>query len=172
MKSTHLLRRFLIEVPVQLERLPDPGRKPASDKLSPKEELGHLLDSAANNHQRIVRAQLEDGPSMSGYEQEKWVRLHGYQQRDWHELVVLWTALNRQLLAAAEAVPDSAWSRTCTIAGSEPLMLKYVFEDYLDHMLHHLRHIGIEVANDERRTTRRLSPCFATSPYASSTRCL
>lgn len=145
MESTHLLRRLLIEIPPRLENLPDPGRKSSPDKWSLKEELGHLLDSAANNHQRMVRAQLEDRPAMPGYEQEKWVQLHSYQQRDWQELVALWTALNGQLLAAAEAASETAWTRTCTVAGSEPLTLKFVFEDYLDHMLHHLQHIGIGV---------------------------
>jgi hypothetical protein len=48
------------------------------------------------------------------------------------------------LLAAAESVPDSAWSHTLTVAGSEPLTLQFVFEDYVAHMLHHLQHIGIE----------------------------
>jgi hypothetical protein len=42
-------------------------------------------------------------------------------------------------------VPESAWSRTCTVADSEPLSLKFVFEDYLEHMMHHLQHIGIQV---------------------------
>jgi len=42
-------------------------------------------------------------------------------------------------------VPDSAWSRTLTVAASEPLTLQFVFEDYVTHMLHHLQHIGIEV---------------------------
>jgi poly-beta-hydroxyalkanoate depolymerase len=49
------------------------------------------------------------------------------------------------LLAAAEAAKDSAWSRTCTIADSAPLTLQFVFDDYVDHMLQHLRHIGVEV---------------------------
>ena len=74
-----------------------------------RKSSGHLLDSAANNHQRIVRAQLEDNPAMPGYDGPKWVSLHAYQKRDWHELIGLWKALNRQLLSAAEAVPDSAW---------------------------------------------------------------
>ena len=50
-----------------------------------------------------------------------------------------------QLLAAAEAMPESAWSRTCTIGDSGPLTLKFVVDDYVAHMMHHLRHIGIEV---------------------------
>ena len=119
----------------------------APGKWSAKEELGHLIDSAANNHQRIVRAQLENTPAIPGYAPQAWVDLHGYKRREWRELIELWRALNQQLSAAAEAVPESARSRTCTIAGSEPLTIEFVFEDYLEHMLHHLQHIGIDVAD-------------------------
>ena len=141
------LRDLLQHVPGRLEKLSRETveSKPTPTTWSPKEELGHLLDSAANNHQRIVRAQLEDNPATPGYDQSAWVAVHAYQRRDWRELIELWQALNRQLLAAAEAVPDSAWSRRLTVAGSDPLTLQFVFEDYLTHMLHHLQHIGIEV---------------------------
>jgi hypothetical protein len=115
--------------------------KPPSGKWSPKEELGHLLDSAANNHQRIVRTLFEDRPATPGYEQQRWVQVHRYQQRDWRELIDTWTALNRQLLVAADSVGDSDWARTCTIAGSEALTLSFVLEDYIAHMRHHLAHI-------------------------------
>jgi DinB superfamily len=140
------LRDLLERVPPLLAKLPQDKveNRPSASKWSAKEELGHLLDSAANNHQRIVRAQLEDSPVMPGYDQTAWVRVHNYQHRDWSELIEVWRALNRQLLAAAEAVPKSAWTRTLTVAGSEPLTLRFVFEDYVDHMLHHLEHIGIE----------------------------
>ena len=118
---------------------------PRRNTWSAKEELGHLLDSAANNHQRIVRAQLEEKPAMPGYDGEAWVELHAYQQRDWETLIRLWVALNQQLLTAAEAVPNDAWPRTLTIADSAPLTLRFVFDDYVDHMAHHLRHMGVEV---------------------------
>ncbi|MFZ3263842.1 MAG: DinB family protein [Terriglobales bacterium] len=147
MKAISSLRTILEVVPDRLGKVPRDSveSKPTPTNWSPKEELGHLLDSAANNHQRIVRAQFEDNPAMPGYEQNRWVAVHAYQRRDWKELTEVWQALNRQLLAAAEAVPDSAWLRTLTVAGSEPLTLQFVFEDYLAHMLHHLQHIGIEV---------------------------
>jgi hypothetical protein len=148
MQTLTSLRDLLQRVPGRLEQLSkDNDRvesKPTPSAWSPKEELGHLLDSAANNHQRIVRTQLQDNPAMPGYEQNRWVAIHAYQRREWKELIEVWQALNRQLLAAAEAVPDSAWSRTLTVAGSEPLTLEFVFEDYVVHMLHHLKHIGIE----------------------------
>jgi hypothetical protein len=86
MELTQRLRRILDEAPTLIERLPDPGYKSSPDRWSQKEKLGHLIDSAANNHQRIVRVQLEQQPAMPGYEQGKWVELHSYQHRDWPEL--------------------------------------------------------------------------------------
>jgi hypothetical protein len=147
MQALTQLQTLLNKVPDRLGKISS-GKvelKPDPSQWSPKDELGHLLDSAANNHQRIVRAQLENNPAMPGYDGERWVELHAYQRRDWSELINLWKALNNQLLAAARAVPDSGWSRTCTIADSKPLTLKFVFEDYIEHMMHHLQHIGIQV---------------------------
>ena len=151
MQSLKHLRTLINEVPPKLSKLPlsQVELKPSPVKWSPKEELGHLLDSAANNHQRIVRTQLEDEPKMPGYDGDAWVELHKYQQRNWQEMIDLWRDLNRQLLAAAEAAPEFAWSQTCTIADSLPLTLKFVFEDYIDHMVHHLKHIGVQV-NDRK----------------------
>jgi uncharacterized damage-inducible protein DinB len=148
MQALRELRTLMDEIPRRLSKLPSSQveSKPGLSNWSPKQELGHLLDSAANNHQRIVRTQLEEEPKMPGYDGDAWVGLHGYQQRNWQEMIELWRALNQQLLTAAEAAPDAAWSRTCTIADS----LKFVFEDYIDHMLHHLQHIGIEIGDLKR----------------------
>jgi len=149
MDSKETLRDLIARLPDRLRALPADKvqHKPAPNAWSAKEELGHLLDSAANNHQRIVRAQLEEKPAMPGYDGDAWVVLHRYQQREWETLIGLWAALNRQLLTAAEAVPDSAWARTCTIADSAPLTLKFVFDDYVNHMVHHLSHMGVELGD-------------------------
>ena len=158
MQSLLLLRALIDRLPARLTNLsPDQVQRKASpSQWSLKEELGHLLDSAANNHQRIVRAQLEDKPAMPEYDGDQWVALHRYQERDWSSLIAIWADLNRQLLAAAEAVPDSAWLRTCTIADSAPLTLQFVFDDYVHHMLHHLRHMGVEV--DDLPTASATAP--------------
>jgi uncharacterized damage-inducible protein DinB len=147
METLQQLRELIDCVPARLRALPAEKveTKPAANAWSAKQELGHLLDSAANNHQRIVRTQLEEKPTMPGYDGDGWVELHRYQQRDWDSMVGLWTALNRQLLAAAVAAPDAAWSRTCTIADSRDLTLKFVFDDYVAHMVGHLRHIGVKI---------------------------
>ncbi len=154
MPALNLLRDLIERVPARLEQLPKNKVecKPAPSAWSPREELGHLLDSAANNHQRIVRAQSEDKLALPGYEQNRWVAIHRYQQRDWKELIEVWQALNRQLLAAAESVPEAAWSHTLTVAASQPMTLEFVFDDYVNHMFHHLQHIGIDVS-DIKSTT-------------------
>src|SRR5712692_3648751 len=113
------LRHALTVVPGRLAAISNrnAAARPAPDSWSPKQELGHLIDSAANNHQRIVRAQLEDNLALPGYDGDRWVALHGYQNRDWADLVAMWRVGNRQVLAAAEAAPSSAWSHKLTIGG-------------------------------------------------------
>jgi len=147
MQALSSLRSLLQVVPERLHQLSDEKveRRATPTNWSAKEELGHLLDSAVNNHQRIVRAQSEDHLAMPGYEQNRWVAIHRYQQRDWVELTNLWQDLNRQLLVAAESVPDPAWAHTVRVGNSEPMTLEFVFDDYVAHMVHHLKHIGIEL---------------------------
>jgi DinB superfamily len=145
MRAIDDLSRLLSIVPSRLETIPNPHTQIAPDKWSPKQELGHLLDSAVNNLRRVLLIQLEDKPALCSYDGERWVEVQEYQNRDWHELIQLWRALNQQLLTAAAAVKPEHWTRVCTIGGSEPLTLRFVVEDYVAHMLHHLRHMGVEV---------------------------
>lgn len=141
------LRYALIAVPGRLAAISREraGAKRTADAWSAKQELGHLIDSAVNNHQRIVRAQLKDNLALPDYDGDRWVEVHGYQNREWTDLIDLWRAGNSQLLAAAETAPQSAWSHKLTVGGSEPMTLEFVLDDYVVHMASHLRHIGIEV---------------------------
>jgi DinB superfamily len=147
MNSFESLRALIDQLPARLRALPSNKveNKPAPDSWSGKEELGHLLDSAANNYQRIVRTQVEEHPAMPSYDGDGWVALQRYQERDWPALISLWVALNEQLLVAMEVASESARTRTLTIGDSAPLTLQFVFDDYVDHMLHHLQHMGVEV---------------------------
>jgi hypothetical protein len=98
-----------------------------------------------NNHQRIVRGVLEDSLHFPGYDGDYWVGIHSYQERDWHDLISLWTAVNQQLLQAGRSVPEAGWSRTCYVGDSSPLTVGFILKDYMAHMLHHLEHIGVSV---------------------------
>ena len=80
----------------------------AEDKWSPKEIVGHLIDSASNNHQRFVRAQFTDHLVFPGYEQESWVRAQGYRDEPWPLLVELWRSFNLHLAHVMERSPEAA----------------------------------------------------------------
>ena len=77
----------------------------AKDKWSPKEIIGHLIDSAANNHQRFVRAQFADDLIFQGYDQEQWVRAQAYIREPWVQLVELWRLYNLHLLHVISVIP-------------------------------------------------------------------
>src|SRR4030095_12359876 len=127
--------------------------KPSPESWSAKQELGHLIDSAANNHQRIARAQLEDNLALPGYDGDRWVEIHGYHNREWNDLIAQWRSGDAQLLAAAKAAPQEAWSHPLTVGGSEPMTLEFVLDDYVAHMASHLRHIGVKVDDILAATT-------------------
>ena len=116
--------------------------KPLSDgKWSRKELIGHLIDSASNNHQRFVRAQIDESHSFPGYEQESWVSRQGYKNEEWENLTLLWKSYNQHLVHVISHIPDDKLSLSCTVANSEPVTLGFIVEDYVRHMKHHLNQI-------------------------------
>jgi hypothetical protein len=117
------------------------ARRPAPGTWSPKEVLGHLIDSAANNHQRFVRAQQADAIMLPGYEQTHWVESQGYQDADWPHLVALWTHLNLHLADVISRIPPAKYPVRCVIDDSEPLTLEAIVIDYLRHLKHHIAQI-------------------------------
>lgn len=115
--------------------------KPGPDVWSIKEIVGHLVDSAANNHQRFVRAQEGRELSFPGYEQDGWVRVQDYQHRAWFELVDLWVICNRHLAHVIRRIPAAALEASCRIGGAHAVTLGVLLEDYVVHLTHHLRQI-------------------------------
>ncbi len=120
------------------------GRSPAPGKWSTKEIVGHLIDSAANNHQRFVRAQQAEALSFPKYEQEAWVSVQAYAARPWAELVELWRLYNRHLAHVMRQIRPEKLGVPCTIGSNAPVTLGYLVEDYLAHLKHHLRQLGLE----------------------------
>ena len=117
------------------------AEKPAPGKWSQKEELGHLIDSATNNHVRFVRASLEPDYRGPGYQQDAWVSTHGYQEMPWAELLAFWRSYNLFLARLVRRIPETLLARTCVVGESQPVTLQFLIEDYMLHMQHHLDHI-------------------------------
>ncbi len=117
------------------------GLKDDPSKWSVKEVLGHLIDSAANNHQRFVRAQEGDVLSFPKYEQDHWVRAQAYSEASWAEMIELWRLYNRHLAHVILQIPADKLEVECSIGPYEPVTLEFLIEDYLDHLRHHLKQI-------------------------------
>jgi len=116
-------------------------RPAGAGSWSPKEELGHLIDSAVNNHLRFVRASLDGEFTGPGYDQNGWVRAHGYQDWPWQNLIDGWRQHNSALVQAIKRIPEGRLSAPCVIGQAAPVTLRFVIEDYILHMQHHLDHI-------------------------------
>ena len=107
---------------------------------SRREELGHLIDSAANNHIRFVLATIDTEYRGPGYAQDKWVEAHGYRELPWSMLVDFWYRYNILLAHVVERIPEAHLNNRCVI-GWGVVSLRFVIEDYVLHMQHHLDHI-------------------------------
>jgi DinB family protein len=127
-------------------------QKSSPDDWSPIQILGHLIDSAANNHQRFVRAQFTDDLVFPGYEQEQWVRSQKYADESWPEVIQLWSSYNLHIHHLASVIPETILTkRRAThnldqiafklVDKSEATTLEYLIRDYVDHLRHHLDQI-------------------------------
>ena len=126
--------------------------RPASGGWSPREIIGHLVDSASNNHQRFVRARFQDDLVFPGYEQDVWVKAGAYQDAPWNDLVELWRTFNLQIARVMAATPDDLRLHQRlqhnfdligfeTIPQGQPATLDHLMRDYVAHLEHHLRQI-------------------------------
>jgi hypothetical protein len=148
------LRQTIEKAAPQLLALSDEAsaRARAPGKWSPREIIGHLIDSASNNHQRFVRAQFQDNLIFPGYAQEDWVRVQAYSDAPWKELLALWQSFNLQLARIMAAVPEEVRKREHrthnfhqigwrVVPETEPATLDYLMGDYVGHLKNHLRQI-------------------------------
>lgn len=113
----------------------------AGTEWSPKEVIGHLIDSAANNVQRFVRGQAQGALAFPDYDQDHWVRTQRYQTRDWESLVEFWRLFNHHLAHVIRSIPPAALATECRIGDGEAATLGFLVADYLTHLQHHLEQV-------------------------------
>jgi hypothetical protein len=119
-------------------------RKPSPSKWSKKELLGHLVDSAANNHHRFIKIQFMPSPFfVEGYAQNDWVRIQNYNEKDSEQLVNLWKVYNEHILFIMQNTPDQ--NLDIKLNAEQPFenadTLFFLIKDYVDHMDHHFKQI-------------------------------
>jgi hypothetical protein len=148
------LRRAVEASTPALEAITDASaaRPLSPGKWSRKEVLGHLIDSAANNHQRFVRARFQEDLVFPGYAQDEWVRSQNYAAAPWAELVGLWQLYNLHLARVIDGIPEEVLRRERRrhsfdriafrkVPAESPATLEYLAHDYVAHLEHHLAQV-------------------------------
>ena len=151
-------RNTIVSAKARLKDIPEEHSRQRSspDEWSSIEVMGHLIDSAANNHLRFVRAQFTDDLNFPGYEQDQWVSSQKYRDESWPDVIDLWSSYNLHLLHLVSVIPEEVLTKARAqhtldeIAfrlpdKNEPATLEYLIRDYVDHLRHHLNQIFAEV---------------------------
>jgi hypothetical protein len=137
-----LLNHYVDTIPGKLKAIPDAifSQKPSQDKWSFKEIIGHLIDSATNNHHRFVRAQFEDHPQIL-YQQELWNQHSYYQDLSSDHVISFWKIYNRHIIEIISHTPAAILERECLMGDGKTYSIAWLFQDYVRHMEHHFRQI-------------------------------
>jgi DinB family protein len=136
------LQQIVIEYSEKLKSVSEDeySFKPAPNKWSRKEILGHLVDSAQNNIRRFVVAQYEDLPKIV-YKQDHWVAMAGYQDYDAKELIELWRLLNNHASTILSLINKETAQRKCDTNDAASHTIEWLAADYIKHLLHHLHQV-------------------------------
>jgi hypothetical protein len=126
----------LLEIPPE-----SATQKVSPDAWSKQEILGHLIDSALNNHQRVVRGALNAAADFPPYNQNRWVEIQAYNEMDWADLVEFWMQCNFHLCRVLDHLPEEALNNPCNIGKDKSVTLGFVIEDYLRHLMLHIDQI-------------------------------
>lgn len=117
--------------------------------------LGHLIDSASNNHQRMVRLQYAPRVGYSipngergllvfpDYTQDNnlWLQLQDYQNEDWNSLVQLWKFYNLHIIQVIQSVDESKLNNYWLDYEGNQVTLHDMIVGYTGHLELHIGHI-------------------------------
>jgi hypothetical protein len=126
---------------------PDQNLREKGEGWSIKEILGHLFDSASNNHQRLLRYVKGGELKFPGYDQEEFVRRANYRKFEYLDLLSLWHQQNRLLLHIYDHIPEEDRESSIRVGDREAASIKRLMEDYFAHMEVHeeqVKRIGRE----------------------------
>lgn len=137
------LRQLISSTQKHLEKSSDEELhfKPSRDKWSKKEILGHLVDSGINNLQRFTEIQFAPKPYyIRNYNQDELVKANHYQESELKEVLSFWMGINHRILKVIDFLSEDAL-RYEVIIEEEKSDLRFLIEDYVAHMEHHINQI-------------------------------
>ena len=117
------------------------GDPRAAGKWSRKEIIGHLIDSASNNHQRFVRGAQQPDLHLPGYDQNWCVTVQRPNEISWTLLLSLWSSYNRYLAHVIATLPSEAADYPMTVGAGPVVDLLWIAVDYVEHLKHHMNQV-------------------------------
>jgi len=109
--------------------------------------VGHMVDSASNNTHRVIHMHYQKSPlRYPDYanlgNNDRWITIQNYQEKDWSELVLLWTAVNRHMVHLLTQVEEQKLTQIWISALNEKISLREMIMDYPRHFKLHLNEIS------------------------------
>ncbi|MBE9462999.1 DinB family protein [Dyadobacter subterraneus] len=141
-QASERLRYLLQTIPDLLDKIPKTefSFKASPTQWSKKEILGHLIDSATNNHQRFIRIQFENEPIIF-YDQNEWCQHNNYQNLSTSHIIQFWKIYNQHLLEIIKIISADNLQRFGAGKDGQKLPLHFYITDYVDHLEHHLKQL-------------------------------
>lgn len=149
--DTHLsvlaaeLTGFIAAEHHRLVRIPDTlaSASPGEGRWAIKEILGHLIDSASNNHQRMVRLQYVERLDFPDYTEnnEQWVTIQAYQRENWQNLIALWQYVNLHIAHLIKNADRKTLAHVWRDGNGAHVTLQSIMEGYIGHARMHMADI-------------------------------
>ena len=118
------------------------GERAKPDGWCARQIVGHLIDSACNNHRRFIVGQTPGLAQFDDYDGDAWVSRQRYVDESWSDLVALWAAYNRHLRHVIARTPAEHLLMSATAPdGSGPVAIGFLMQDYVGHIRHHLEQV-------------------------------
>lgn len=148
---SHEIRKIAFEWEARLKDLPEDVivTKLNRQGRNIKQIIGHLIDSASNNHQRMVRLQYTSNLIFPDYtlENDMWISIQQHQQEDWLEMLQLWKYFNLHIAHCISHADRSWLNNEWSDGRRDPVSLKDIIYDYLAHITLHIGEIRTLLAS-------------------------
>jgi hypothetical protein len=117
------------------------SKRPEAKEWSLKEIIGHLINSAANNHQRFIGLQFVNEMRFPEYQEYhlQWIEREQFNKQNYADLLLLWKQYNIFLASLISGIDDKKLVNNF-VYPDKTLNLRALIEDYVSHLKMHLRH--------------------------------
>lgn len=153
-KYADLLMNIVLSSSTMIEALgPDfLETRRSGKKWNKRQILGHLIDSAYNNHQRIIRTEAQGNMIYKGYDADYWVDMNQYAVRKSDEVLESFIVVQRHFANVVAGLSDEKLTLEYedhqlneTAMQEFPSggrgSLSFLIWDYIYHIEHHLKQI-------------------------------